>query len=356
MAEQPGAERTEQPTQQRREKARREGQVAVSQELGIAGSLLVFLAFVFLLVPWLAQLAVERFRTALMFDWPPVLTSELSTRVVTYMGGTLLALVGPVAAASLLVNVGLSLAQVGVQVNFSLVGPKASRLDPRNWLKRVFSADFFVNLGKNLFKGLGVIAIAAWSLRLRPETLDRLTLGPPAVLASWMQSVAMAVAARVTAALVVIALLDLLWTRYRHEQRLMMTKQEVKDELKESEGNPQIKAAIRKRAAERATKRLVQQVKTATVVATNPTHFAVALRYERGTDASPVVVAKGVDHRASRIRSLASEYGIPMIEDPPLARALHALVKEGQSVPVELFRPVARLLAIVYRRRGGTSR
>lgn len=156
----------------------------------------------------------------------------------------------------------------------------------------------------------------------------------------------------VTFAMIVLALLDLMWTRYRHEQKLMMTKQEVKDDLKETEGNPQVKAEIRKRAQENATKPLADRVRTASVVVTNPTHFAVALRYWQGKDAAPVVVAKGVDYRALRIRELATELAIPVIEDRPLARALHGLVDEDEAIPVEFFRPVAKLLAIVYRRRG----
>jgi flagellar biosynthetic protein FlhB len=355
MAEQQGAEKTEQPTPQRREKARREGQVALSQEVGIAGSLLVFTATLMLMVPWLGSVAVQRFRLGFAAPWSTALTVPEAQNALVRLGTSVLSIVGPVAAATVLVSVGLGVAQVGFRPNFSLVAPKASRLDPRNWLKRVFSADLAVNLGKNLLKGMGVIALAVYALRFQPETLDRLMVGPPAVLGLRMQSIALAVAGRVTAALVVVALLDLLWTRYRHEQRLMMTKQEVKDDQKETEGNPQVKAALRKRAAQRARFRLADEVKTATVVATNPTHFAVALRYRRDVDATPVVVAKGVDHRAARIREIASQHGIPVLEDKPLARALHAVVKEGQAVPIDLFRPVARLLAIVYQRRGAPS-
>lgn len=167
-----------------------------------------------------------------------------------------------------------------------------------------------------------------------------------------LQGVALDVAYRVFAALFILAMLDVLWTRHRHEQRLMMSRQEVKDELKDSEGNPQVRGAIRRKMNETSRKKLKESMSQATVVTTNPTHFAVALRYWRGEDVSPIVVAKGADFRAERIRQQASELGVPIIEDPPLTRSLYGLVPEGHQVPVDLYRAVAKLLAIVYRRRG----
>jgi flagellar biosynthesis protein FlhB len=347
-----GAEKTEQPTPQRRDKARKEGQVAVSQEVGIAGSLVVLTSAMVLVLPWTASLALRQFQEGFSTPIPRVLEVGEAASVVRAALGRVFALLGPIAGAILVVGTGLGVAQVGFQPNAELIAPKAKRLDPRNWLKRVFSVEILVNLGKNLAKGLGIIALALWSLRDQPIRFHQLLVNPPANLAVRMLEVASTVAFRVTSALVLIALLDLLWTRFRHEQKLMMSKQEVKDDMKETEGNPHVKAAQKRKAAEASRRRLVEDVKSASVVATNPTHYAVALRYWRHQDSSPVVVAKGLDFRARRIKEIAREHGVPVIEDKPLARALHALVKEGDSVPTELFKPVAKLLAIVYRRRG----
>jgi len=348
-----GTERTEQPTPQRREKARKEGQVAYSQEVGIAGTLLILWGVLTIMAPWLGSVAIARFRRGIALSEGPAL--ELVDAVSSVRLGALavFAIVGPPALGSALAALGTGIGQVGVAPNFENLGLKWSRLNPKNWLKKIGSAEIVVGLARNLFKGLGIIAIAIWSLRAQPETLYLLVYGPPHALADRLREVAMTVAGPVTFAMVVLAMLDLLWTRYRHEQKLMMTKQEVKDDLKESEGNPQVKGEIRKRAQENAGKRLPDQVGSANVVVTNPTHYAVALRYWQGQDAAPVVVAKGVDYRAQRIRELAREIGVLVIEDRPLARAIHGLVDEGDAIPVELFRPVAKLLAIVYRRRQG---
>ena len=348
-----GTEKTEQPTPQRREKARREGQVAYSQEVGIAGSLLVFCGVLTILAPSLGSTAIDRLRSGLDSLGDGGFGAETAIRTVRWGLLAVGATIGPPAIMSILASAGLGVGQVGFQPNLENVGFKWKRLNPQNWLKRMASAEVPVALGRNLFKGLGVIAIAVWSLRHQPETLDRLVLSPPAALSSRLRDVALSVAGPVTGAIVVVALLDLLWTRYRHEQKLMMTKQEVKDDLKETEGNPHLKAEMRKRAQANASKRLPQQVEQATVVVTNPTHYAVALRYWQGKDAAPIVTAKGVDHRALRIREIAEDAHLPVIEDRPLARALHGLVREGDAIPIELFRPVAKLLAIVYRRRDG---
>lgn len=352
MAEADGeAEKTEQPTPQRREKARREGQIAFSQEAGIAASLVLLSLSLAWILPRSALIAERAFEHAFRLDWSQVVDPGSATQVLRGAGWTILAAVGPIGALIAGLTTLVGLAQVGMRVQPNLLGFKPERLDPRKWLKRLASAEFPVALGKSLLKGLGVIALAVWSLRGVPEDLRLLPFGTSLNALAELRSLALLVASRVAGAMVVVALLDVLWTRHRHEERLKMTKQEVKDDLKDSDGNPQVKAAMRKRAQERSKNRLADQVASATVVATNPTHYAVALRYRRGVDATPTVVAKGVDFRAARIRELAARFDVPVIEDKPLARALHALVDEGKAVPADLYRPVAKLLAIVYRRK-----
>jgi flagellar biosynthesis protein FlhB len=346
-----GAERTEQPTPQRREKARKEGQVPFSQEAGIAAGLAMFALSLVWILPRSARMGVRYFEDAWLHDLDAPLSASSAADVVEGAAWFLLGAVGPVGALAGVATLLVGLSQVGFQFRLESFGFKGNRLDPRKWFKRLASAEFPVSLGKSLLKGLGVVALSVWSLRDAPERLRLLPFGTVGASAAELQHLAVTVVWRVAGAMVVVALLDVLWTRYRFEEKLKMTKQEVKDDLKDSDGNPHVKAAMRRRAQERAKNRLADQIAEATVVAVNPTHYAVALRYRRGTDASPVVVAKGVDFRAARIRELAQRFDVPIIEDKPLARALHALVAEGNAVPIELYKPVAKLLAIVYRRR-----
>lgn len=346
------AERTEKPTQQRREKARREGQVPHSSEVGVAVASLTLSVAIASILPWTGSLHIERTKTLLSPSLDGPLTTEHALEAVSEMVWEAGLIVGPVALLALVLGVLTSVAQIGAYVNWENAGPKWQRLDPRNWLKRVFSVELPVSLLKSTFKGIGVVLVALAGVWELPEELWRLAGVPAGALATRLQEVALEVTYRVSAALIALALFDIFWTRYRHEQKLMMSRQEIRDELKDSEGNPHVRGAMRRRMKEVANKRLRDLVSEATVVTTNPSHYAVALRYWRGKDVSPVVVAKGVDHRARRIKAYALELGIPVVEDKPLARTLHALVQEGQNVPVELYRSVARLLAIVYRRRG----
>lgn len=347
-----GGEKTEKPTQQRRDKARREGQVAVSQELGVATAVLSLCIAIGAILPWTMGIHLEATRGLLSPAMGETLTNERAAAAIRSLAWRAAVIASPVALLAMAMGTLANLVQVGVFLNWENLGPKWNRLDPMNWLKRVFSAELPVSLLKSAFKGLGVVAVAILGVYDLPERLWRLAGIPPGALAGEVQEIALAVAYRVLAALIILAALDVLWTRHRHEKKLMMSRQEIKDELKDSEGNPQVRGAMRRRMNEVANKRMKQALSEATVVTTNPTHYAVALRYWQGQDESPVVVVKGADYKAQRIKKYAMEFGIPIVEDKPLARSLYALVPEGRCVPVDLYRGVARLLAIVYRRRG----
>lgn len=352
MSEDNSAEKTEKPTQHRRDKARREGQVAVSQEVGVAVAAVALVIAILLLLPMSMRLHMKTTDQLLSpaFDGPLTIERAVAAIRDLVLGAAVIA--GPVALLALVLGTLTSLLQVGVNLNWENAGLKWKRLDPNNWLKKVFSVELPVGLAKSIFKGIGVVVVAAFGVMDLPERLWRLSGLEAGGLAVQMQEVALAVTYRVAAALIALAIFDVFWTRYRHEQKLMMSRQEVKDEMKDTEGNPHVKGALRRKMNEVANRRLKDAVGEATVVTTNPTHFAVALRYWRGKDASPVVVAKGADFKAQRIKAYARELGVPVVEDKPLARALYSLVREGQNVPVDLYRSVARLLAIVYRRRG----
>lgn len=347
-----GAEKSEKPTPRRREKAREDGQVPLAQDVGVAGAVLVLALGVYAILPWRLAAHLEATKDLLSAGLHGPLNVERAIEALRIMGWRTITIFGPVALVAMFFGTLLSAAQVGIYVNWENAGLKWKRLDPSNWLKKVFSVELPVNILKSGFKGLGVVIVAFFGVHDLPERLWRLSGVPAGALVQELQEVALAVIYRVAAALAILAIFDVFWTRYRHEQKLMMSRQEIKDELKDSEGNPQVKGAMRRRMSDSANKRLKELVGEATVVTTNPTHFAVALRYWRGVDVSPVVLAKGADYKAQRIREYARELGVPVIEDKPLARALHALVEEGQNVPIELYQGVARLLAVIYRRRG----
>lgn len=350
-----GAERTEEATPQRREKAREEGQVATSPEVAVAVTMVVLTLSLSLVIPGQGQRAVEVM--GLIAEWPQGGVYDLPTisHLLQRAFWGAVGLVAPVAGLALLLGVAASVAQVGFHLNLGLLGVDFERLDPSRWFGRIFSAELVLGLLKSLLKGAGVVALAMLALSDEPAQLWRGAFGSTTQLVHHLHTLASQVAGKVTAALVVLAGLDYGWARFQHEERLKMSKQELKEEAKESDGNPQVKAAMRRRMRENKKKRLVDQVKEATVIAVNPTHYAVALRYWQKVDGTPKVVAKGVDHRAAKIREIAQQYGIPIIEDKPLARTLYALVKEGDPIPVDLYRSVAKLLAIVYRRRGAPN-
>lgn len=348
MADSDSGERTEEATPRRREQARKEGQVARSQEVGIATTLLLLTGLVSWSFPGVAREAVKMFESFLDFG---VISHDgftgMSILRTREAASSVVDLVAPTAVPALLLGVASNLAQVGFHFHADALSLKWDRLDPSSWFKRMTGVELPVQLIKSLFKGLGVVLIALLALRGEEATIFRMAYLPVPALGGEMERVAYTVLVRVSAAMAVVAGLDLLWTRYRHEERLKMTREEIKREHKDAEGDPQVKAWRRRKAAENRKRSLESAVKTATVVAVNPTHYAVALRYVPGKDRAPVVVAKGIDFKALRIRELAEKHDIPVHQDIPLARALYASAKEGTEVPFELWQAVASLLKLV---------
>ena len=234
--------------------------------------------------------------------------------------------------------------------NFSAqaMQPKLERLDPIKGLKRVFGPKGLMELGKTLGKFL-VVGIAAVilisSLFPRFARLAVLDLVPAMAESTSMVGFALIV---LSATLILIAAIDVPFQLYQHTKQMRMTRQEVRDEMKQTEGKPEVKSKIRQLQHEIANRRMMEAVPTADVVVTNPTHFAVALRYEAGRMAAPVVVAKGTDLIARRIREVAEEAGVPLLEAPPLARALYYSTELGQAIPAGLYVVVAEVLSWVY--------
>jgi flagellar biosynthetic protein FlhB len=346
------SQKTEEPTQKRLQEAQQKGQVAKSQEVGHWFMILAFAIIVGFVAPGVVQgLGRALYGFVARPHTIPVdgsglagLLGELSARVgLALLLPVLLALAAAVAAG---------LIQTGFVFSAEPIKPKLEKISPASGLKRLFSARALVEF----LKGVAKLAIVACviALLLWPERrliADLVAMDPPRFLAL-IHSLASRVLLAVLAVMTVIAGLDLLFQRHQHAKQMRMSKQEVKDEFKQSEGDPMVKARLRQVRMERARQRMMAAVPEADVVIANPTHFAVALVYEPGSLGAPKVTAKGVDSLALRMRELAEENDVPVIENPPLARALHGSVELDQEIPSEHYKAVAEIIGYVMRLKG----
>jgi flagellar biosynthetic protein FlhB len=243
--------------------------------------------------------------------------------------------------------VAATLLQSGLHVSAKALIPKPSKINPLAGLKRMFGMPALEELLRTLLK-LGACAGALWWAFGDPTAVLAALAEGPAELGASISRLLLRVLAAGLGGLAVVAALDVAWVRMRRMKRLRMSREELKQEHKDSEGDPHIRAKRRHVMRSRSRKRTLAAVQGATVVITNPTHYAVALAYRRGEDAAPRVVAKGADLMAARIRKAAEEHGVPILANPPLARALY-LVDEDSAVPVEHFQAVAEVIAFVWR-------
>ncbi|MBN8890820.1 MAG: hypothetical protein BGP12_15655 [Rhodospirillales bacterium 70-18] len=348
MAEAADAEdRTEAASARRLDKARAEGQVPLSRELP-ALAVLGAAALVLMMAapPAATRLAL---RLALLLEQADRLNPVTALRDAALEGVRAAA---PFVLAALVAGSLAVLLQTGFLFNLSALGPKLSRLDPRRGLSRVFGFAGLLEVGKSVLK-VGAVGWAGWlALAGAIPQLRDAVLWDAATLADRTLRLVVQVLLAMLAAQAAIAVLDVTRARLQHARGLRMSRQELRDEHKESEGDPQIKARIRRLRLQRARRRMMAAVPKATVVVTNPTHYAVALAYDQGAaGAAPLIVAKGVDEVAARIRALAQAHGVPLVANPPLARALYPLELD-REVPAEHYQAVAEIIAYVWRLRG----
>ncbi len=341
-------DRTEQPTARRLSKARDEGQVPRSPEVAAAAVVIAALLTFLMAGGWMAQRLAGHFASGFVFDRK---TLERPLLMPAYFADQLLAafvVVLPVLVITAVVAVVASGLTGGFNFAPKAVSPRGSKLNPLQGLKRMFGPHAGVELIKALLK-FSLVSGALWitvSLRM-PELLKvgEMALEPAMGLAG--QVIAESVLA-VSLALVLIAAVDAPYQRYAFIKRMRMTKQEVKDEMKDIEGRPEVKAKIRQRQRELATVRMMQRVKDADVVITNPEHFAVALEYDPTGDGAPILVAKGGDFMAAQIREEAARHGIHLFAAPALARALYFTTEPERPIPEALYHAVAQVIAYVF--------
>ena len=349
--EQDQGQKTEEPSQRRLDEARDKGQVASSREVHHAlilggGALLIGL-----LAPAAAGDIVAALRPLLAeahaIETGPDALGPLLTTLLGELGWALLF------AAVLLIGAALAggLIQNGLILSAAPLAPKLERISPLAGVKRLFSLRSLVEFGKGLGK-IALIGVAGtallWPDRATVVEAAELELG---ALLAVLHDLAFRLLGGVTLLVGLIALLDVLYQRFEHRKQLRMSRRDLQDEFKQTEGDPYIKARLKSLRLERARRRMMAEVPRATVVVTNPTHVAVALRYDALSMAAPQLVAKGIGPLAERIRAVAREHGVPLIENPPLARALHAGVELGAAVPPAHYRAVAEVIGYVLRQR-----
>jgi flagellar biosynthetic protein FlhB len=346
MADQDKDQLTEEATPRRKEQSREKGEVARSRDVGAAAAIAGGLGAM-----WMAW----SFIAAGIVTTTSGILGRLDADGGAQMAGsaalrTLVGTLAPVAVTIMVLGVAAEVAQVGWKPTAKTLVPDFSKMNPLNRIKGLlFSSSTAIELTKALVKIAVVGVVSVMILRSELDGSGRLVGLATSDIMIRLGGLLARLAMGVGAVIVVMAVADVLIERYRHRVKLRMSKQQVKDEYKEMEGDPAVRAKLRGRQREAARRRMMAALETADVVVTNPTHYAVGLRYRMGTDAAPIIVAMGADDTAAKIRDRARRFGIPIASNPPLARGLFAKGKLGGYIPTEFYKAVAALLAWVYR-------
>lgn len=352
FAEGEGGEKTEEATAKKLEKAREEGQVARSHELVTGVSLLMLFLSLKLFVGYVGNSFTETFIE--IYNYIGNYTRKGFNSKIAYgtIGKVLTKTViisAPFYLSAMLSSIAVNIGQVKWKVSTKPLMPKPERLSPLQGFKRMFSKDKLFELLKAILKVVLIFYIVYSELKDSLELL--ITLYNYALMESivLVGDLVISLGIKISAALLIIGFADLIYQKLKFKKDMRMTKQEVKDEYKQSEGDPQIKGKIRRKMQETSMKRMMQDIPNADVVITNPTHFAVAIKYDRGVSSAPLVVAKGADNLAQRIKDIARENDVEIVENKPLARMLYFNVNIGDEIPPELYQMVADVLAYVYK-------
>ena len=348
MAEKSSAEQTEEPTARKLRNARDEGQVARSVELPAAAVTIgAILVMFFMGGYWIKQMA-EIFASGFKFDRKTLDNPDLMVTAFVQQIGEAFLLIVPILLVTAVMAVLSSGATGGYLFSLKSTLPKFSKLSLLSGFTRMFGTNAAVELLKAILK-FSIVSIVLWALVSRQMDqmmqLGQMAIEPALAAAGWMIAES---ALWLSLSLLVIALIDAPYQKYSFTKRMRMTKQEVIDEMKDMEGRPEVKQQIRRRQREMANNRMIQKVQDADVVITNPEHFAVALSYDPTGDGAPILLAKGSDHMAARIREEAQKHGVEMFAAPPLARALYFSTEVDQPVPEALYLAVAQVIAYVF--------
>jgi flagellar biosynthesis protein FlhB len=348
MAE-PG--KTEKATPKKREDARKRGQVVRSIELNSMLNVLVCLVMLNVTGGYF----IVGFKKLAAYYWGNIATISLSPDTMGSFMFDLITkttlLILPVLIVVFFTGILSNVMQFGFLVSFEPLKPSFEKINPAAGFKRIFSKRLLFELAKDMFK---IVVIGYVFYSTVKKIFSDIFMTPLMDIDTYFNFAAVAVyklGMKIVIAFIIFAVIDYLWQRYDYEDNLMMSKQEIKDELKQLEGDPLIKSRIRNIQREMARKRMISEIPQADVVITNPTHVAVAIRYKEGKDNAPLLVAMGINLMAEKVKEIARKHGIIIMENPPLARAL-AKLEVGWEIPPELFQAVAEVLAFVYQAKG----
>lgn len=347
-----GGDKTEKATPKKRQDARKKGQVAKSAEL--SGAVVLFSALISLSM--FGSFMKERFMSLYLDVFQNRMMMEVTPENVASMfkeyGLQILILLAPLLGITFLLALVVNFAQVGFMANGEGITPKFSKINPIKGFKNIFSMRSFVEFLKSVFKLVLIAYLVYSTLWGEKESFASLAHVNAEGVYRFAAKMTMNLGIKIAAVLFIMAILDYIYQKYEYEKSLKMSKQDIKDEYKKMEGDPLIKGKIRERQRRMAMQRMMQEVPGADVIITNPTHFAVALKYDGSKMEAPQIVAKGQDYVALRIRELAKEHGVVTMENKPLARALFQRAEVGDVVPADLFQAVAEVLAYVYKLKG----
>jgi len=346
--------KTEEATPRKLADARKKGDVAKSPDVAAALSLTGAAAVVLMSGGWFATSMAEQLLPFIAA--PHTMIGGLETGAGVEIGAIALWAVAPflgvVMLATILGGVGGNIAQSGLIFTAEKLKPDWSKVNPMAGFKRIFGPDGLVQFIKTFIKLLAVGFICWMVLKPHLRELENMAAMPPALILPLARDLAIALMTSTIIFLGFTAGADFLWQKYRFAERMKMSKEELKEDYKQSEGDPHVKAKLKQIRAQRSRQRMMQNVPKATVIVTNPTHYSVALRYEPGEgDAAPVCVAKGVDALAMRIREVGREHNVPIVENVPLARALYAAVDVDETIPREHFEAAAKVIGFVMQKR-----
>ncbi len=341
--------RTEAPSPRRRQQAREKGSVARSQDLNSAvlllGAALTLSFFGAGMIDGLGEILKSLIRQAGTTKFDDASTAILIRQQLFAVAKILL----PFLLTIMIIGVLINVMQVGFHISLKAAAPKWERLNPITGFQRFFSVRSLVELGKSILKLLFVGLALYFTLQSASLQTPWMFFMPTNQIIGEMGRLLNDLFFAAAMALLAIGLADFFYQRWDHEQSLKMTKEEVKEEAKQQEGDPKVKGKIRELMIRSSLKRMMKSVPEADVVITNPVHLAVAIKYDRAQNSAPIVVAKGARKVAERIKEIAAENGVPIVENKPLARALFKSVDIGMEIPVDLYKAVAEVLAYVYR-------
>ncbi len=356
----PGGEKTEPATAKKLEDARKDGSVAKSREIVTSVSMLVGFYFLKIYLGSFGEGLMQEF--VRIYNKISSLASSYNDEInintaVAILNETLLniaLIIAPILLLMFAVSFIGDFVQFKWKVTTKPLQPKLSKISPLKGFKRIFSMQSLVNF----FKSAALVCIIAYILYGELDSLNGFVLGmydvslPAAIYLIGMKALDLAI--KISIIYVIVGVIDLIWQRHKFKEDMKMTKQEIKDEFKNAEGDPQIKSQIKRKMLQVSQRRMMQSVPEADVVITNPTHFAVAIKYDPEKAKAPIVLAKGEDYLAQKIKEAAKEHNVEIVENKPLARALYANVDIGMEIPEELYQTVAEILAMVYRTKGKT--